>query len=209
MTTTTNVSKLSSKEINSNKVLENIIGEKWKHIDGYINIYMVSNMGRIKSLYRLVERSNGIISSVSEKILKGWNNGDGYLFVDLKKDGLSKKTPIHKLVSDAFLPIQKSRKLINHKNYNRKDNRLKNLERVSSRENNCHRVIGKKKYSNLVGVSKVSSKGRVKVWISQITVKGKPIHLGYYHTENEAHLARVQYENDNNIENKYLYESSN
>src|SRR5690606_32781536 len=97
----------------------------------------------------------------------------------------------------------KIRNLINHKNSNRLDNRLENLERVTSRENNCHRVKGTKQHSQYTGVT-LATGIRNKKWIAQITVNSKSINLGYFYTELEAYAARVNYEKENNIINKYL-----
>jgi hypothetical protein len=170
------------------------IDEIWTDVKEYEGLYSVSNLGRIKSHH-----------FTNSKIIKGWDNGEGYFAVDLKKDGISKKVKIHKLVCNAFLRTCGAGEMVNHKNSNRSDNTLLNLEIVSSRENNCHRVKGKKKYSNLTGVSYISSaEKRTKRWIAQITINGKCKNLGYFITEAEAYAARIQYEKSNNIVNMYL-----
>lgn len=178
--------------------------EIWKDVKGFEGFYRVSTLGRIKSMERYFIRKNNVKVLVKEKILNGWNAGEGYIVVDLKKEGKSLKRGIHKIVGDNFLGLCVGDQMINHKNGIRHDNRLNNLEKVTSRENNCHRVIGKKKYSNLIGVSKSNHYNRKKPWTAQITVNCKPIHLGYFATEQEAYEARCNYEKENNIINRYL-----
>src|SRR5690606_27707215 len=136
-----------------NRAILDFEGEYWKDIKGYEGVYMISNMGRVKSLFRVVTRSNGIKMRVYEKTIKGWVNSEGYVDVDLKYNNKSLKISIHKLVVNHFIKPCKIRNLINHKNSNRLDNRLENLERVTSRENNCHRVKGTKQHSQYTGVT--------------------------------------------------------
>ena len=76
--------------------------EEWREIEGYEGLYQVSNLGRVRSLDRVVIRSNGKPNTVSEKILKyGMNRG--YCAVVLCKDGKKKMYKVHRLVAMAFL----------------------------------------------------------------------------------------------------------
>ncbi len=65
-------------------------------------------------------------------------NGRGYNFVFLNKDGERKNARVHRLVAEAFIPNPESLPVVNHKNCNKLDNRVENLEWVSYRENSQH-----------------------------------------------------------------------
>lgn len=93
--------------------------EIWKDIEGYEG-YEVSNLGRVKSLdYR---------RTGAERVLKPAYSGNGYLFVNLYKDGKEKKHYIHRLVAAAFIPNPHNLPEINHINEQKEDNRVENLE---------------------------------------------------------------------------------
>ena len=102
------------------------MNEIWKDIKDYPN-YMVSNLGRVKSL------SNNF--SRKEKILKNGKNNVGYLLVGLCKNGKVKNYLIHRLVAEAFLPNPENKPCIDHINTDRTDNRICNLRWVTSKEN--------------------------------------------------------------------------
>ena len=94
--------------------------EEWRDIKGFEGKYMVSNLGRVKSLnYRRTGK---------EKIMKGADNGHGYLFVELCKDGKTKTCRINRLVAQAFLENPQNLPEVNHKNEDKTDNRVENLE---------------------------------------------------------------------------------
>ena len=162
--------------------MENI-QEIWKDIPNYEGYYQVSNLGNVKSLSRIVKNGWGT-RTVCGKILKNLvNTTKGYLVVRLSKIGLVKTKQIHQLVAEAFLNhSQKGHKLVvNHKNFNRQDNRVENLEIVTQRENTNRAHI--KSSSKYVGVS--WHKGSKK-WMSRIVINGKRKHLGYFFEEIEA-----------------------
>ena len=103
--------------------------EVWKDIEGYEGYYQISNMGRVKSLERTVwNKGRGCYITVSEKIRKGRDNGYGYLYVGLSKDGKVKQCRINRLVSQAFIPNPNNLPEVNHKDENPKNNRVENLE---------------------------------------------------------------------------------
>lgn len=97
--------------------------EIWKDILGYEGKYMVSNWGRVKSLnYR---------NTGKEGILKGVANGNGYLEVILFKEGKGKHYRINRLVAQAFLPNPDNLPEVNHKDENKQNNCVENLEYCS------------------------------------------------------------------------------
>lgn len=111
--------------------------EEWKDIEGYEDMYQVSNFGRVKSLSRLLNNKDGFFYS-KEKILKPRKNSRGYVCVVLnKKDGGKDKT-IHRLVAEAFIPNPDNKETINHKDANQTNNHVDNLEWNTQKENVHH-----------------------------------------------------------------------
>ena len=101
--------------------------ETWKEIAGYEGIYEVSDLGRVKSL--------GNNKSKKEKILKPLNNTRGYLQVMLCKDGHTKRLLVHRLVAKAFIPNPNNLETINHKDEDKTNNFVSNLEWMSIKDN--------------------------------------------------------------------------
>ena len=103
--------------------------EIWKDIRESEGLYQVSNFGRVKSLKRKVYAGRGKTRWQYEKIMSGnKTNGNGYKIVSLAKDGKSKNKYIHRLVAEAFLENPNNYPCINHKDENRGNNNVDNLE---------------------------------------------------------------------------------
>lgn len=158
--------------------------EIWKDVIGYEGIYQVSNLGRVKSLSRIIF-NRGINPFISkEKILKGANCE--YRNVVLAKNGINKSVRIHKLVAIHFLnhtPCGYDL-VINHKDLNKLNNSSDNLEIVSNRDNcNKKHIVHTSKYTG-VNWNKSANK-----WMSGIKINGKRKHLGYFINEYDAYLA--------------------
>lgn len=92
--------------------------EQWKPIEGFEDLYAVSSLGRVKNLVR-------------EKFLKSANDKDGYLRVCLCRDGKRKMFLVHRLVSIAFLPNPEGLPEVNHKDEDKTNNCVNNLEWAS------------------------------------------------------------------------------
>lgn len=110
--------------------------EIWKEIEGYEGCYMVSNKGRVMSL---VDRS-GIHGEVIEvhrkKIMKPFDNGRGYLCISLRDTERHRKNHyIHRLVALMFIDNPNGYSCVNHLDYDRKNNRVDNLEWCTPKDN--------------------------------------------------------------------------
>jgi len=100
--------------------------ENWKPIKGY-DKYFISDLGRIKSLKRKEPR-----------YLKAADNGNGYLNVNLRKNGKKKHFYIHRLVAMHFLPNWFNKRCVDHINHIRNDNRVYNLKWATYSENSLN-----------------------------------------------------------------------
>lgn len=105
------------------------MNEIWKDIDGYEGLYQVSNLGRVKSLNYNHTRKEKIL-----KFGKISKNRD-YLQVNLCKNGKVKRHLVHILVAQAFIPNPKNLPQVNHKDEDKTNNCVDNLEWISRKEN--------------------------------------------------------------------------
>lgn len=116
--------------------------ETWKDIAGYEGLYQVSNLGRVKSVERVITLSNGHPKTIPETILKPSSVSRGYLRVDLKR-GAKRYALIHRLVAEAFIPNENLfATTVNHKDEDKTNNRVDNLEWMSQTENNRYSFAG-------------------------------------------------------------------
>lgn len=102
--------------------------EKWKDIAGFKGIYQVSNLGRVKSLDRKCLASNGIKYFKKGCLLKPSSDRRGYLVCNLSKDNKMHTQKIHRLVANAFLDNVNNLPVVNHKDENKMNNNVSNLE---------------------------------------------------------------------------------
>lgn len=109
--------------------------EIWKDIEGYEGLYQISNYGRVKSLERY-QKNHSKLQKVEEKILSQANNGKGYVFVHLWKDGKQNRFYIHRLVAQTFIGYIPEGYTVNHLDFNTFNNCADNLEIVTYSENN-------------------------------------------------------------------------
>jgi len=116
--------------------------EVWKDIPNYEGYYQVSNLGRVKSLKRRVYAGRKRTRWQYERILSNKkNNGNGYVVVALNKDGISTNKYVHRLVAEIFIPNIHNLKYINHKDENKKNNCVNNLEWCSAQYNSTYNDI--------------------------------------------------------------------
>ena len=135
--------------------------EVWKDIPEYEGLYQVSNMGRVKS-----------IGYGEERILKPGKLKKGYLQVILFKDGKQKHFQVHRLVALAFIQNPLNLPQVNHKNEDKTDNRVSNLEFCTNLYNVNYGTRNER-------IIKSKSKP-----VAQYTLDG--IFVGMYHSITEA-----------------------
>ena len=103
------------------------IEETWEDVPGYVGIYKISNLGRTKR-----------IRIMSEKIIKPWVSRTGYWQVGLHKNGKKKNYNLHRLLAIVFLPNPNCLKQVNHKDGDKINCSLENLEWCTASQNSRH-----------------------------------------------------------------------
>ena len=113
--------------------------EEWKDVVGYEGFYQVSDLGRIRTVTR--KQWNGQSWHLVESLVlnPSVQNG-GYLRVVLSVNGTKKYKTVHRLVAEAFLdmPDGNEKFVVNHKDEDKLNNNVNNLEWITISENNTY-----------------------------------------------------------------------
>ena len=162
--------------------------EIWKPVKGFENYYSVSNTGKVKSLR-------------FDKIMSTFVNNSGYECIEFRVDKKRTRKLVHRVVMEAFVPNSSKLPEVNHKDENKLNNCLSNLEWCTRSFNKQHSMktgtynkiytqkntLGKKhlpntksKYHNVT-----YDKNRNK-WVGQIRHQGKNYYMKRFNTEAEA-----------------------
>ena len=145
-------------EIYKNLSLENIEGEEWRDVIGYNGLYQISSYGRVKSL-------RNKYGTYREKILKQLLNKFGYLQVNLNKEGKMKTFYVHRLVAQVFIDNPNNHPQVNHKNEDKTDNCVDNLEWCTQKYNlnygsRIAKAVASTDYKSIVEKRKIDYKAR-------------------------------------------------
>lgn len=118
-------------------------------IRNYEGYYQIDENGVVRSVDRFVNGVNGSKRLFKGRVLKPNISPNGYYYVQLSKDGITKTCYIHQLVAETFLERPEGYSEIDHINGNKLDNRLANLRFVSSRKENMSNPFTRGKISNI------------------------------------------------------------
>lgn len=116
--------------------------EKWASIVGYEGYYEVSTLGNIRGVDRIISHPRlKIVKRRGHPIITRTNDKNGYVYVCLSKDGIKKQHRVHRLVIDAFSPIEHPEEFqVNHIDGVKHNNKLENLEWVTGSQNMIHAI---------------------------------------------------------------------
>jgi len=114
--------------------------ERWLPIAGFDGAYEVSDQGRVRSVSRVIIRSNGTRHTHRGTVLKPGVQRSGHMLVSLKIDAVGHTRDVHKLVLEAFAGLRPEDMECCHNNGDPADNRLVNLRWDSKSENGLDRV---------------------------------------------------------------------
>lgn len=115
--------------------------EIWKDIKGFEGAYQISNFGNVKSLPRVVNKIYvGKVRQYQQKelIRKQRLIGHGYLYVGLNSNSSQSNILVHRLVAWHFIPNPENKPTVNHKDGNKLNNHVNNLEWATHSENAKH-----------------------------------------------------------------------
>lgn len=173
--------------------------EIWRDVVGYEGYYQVSNLGRVKSVDRVILDKNGHEYHYKERIMKLYKNAKGYLNVSLTKNCKTKAYLVSRLVAIAFIPNTNNFPQVGHKDdsRNKENNCVENLYWTTNLENSntqgrkarlseshkgannqCHKIvrIDDKRFNNVKECAKYCGVGywTMLEWLSKNTLRQMP-----------------------------------
>lgn len=158
--------------------------ELWKDIEGYEDSYQISTYGNVKSkerdIPRVDKRGYSYTYKRGGKNLKNVNHPNGYSKVSLLKNGKAKQVSVHRLVALHFIDNPENKIQVNHKDGNKHNPHIDNLEWVTPSENSLHafknglskttRLYGKENKQS-IRVKQIFEDGTYKIWDSMMCAK--------------------------------------
>ena len=156
---------------------------EWKEIPGYEGQYEVSDTGLVRSMDRIIKHSSGSLMNISGLTLSANVGNNGYLNLNLCKNGKRKNFNVHLLVAMAFLNHKPHgfKLVVDHRDNDKLNNNISNLQIITNRKNTSKDRIGKSSKYTGVYYNKKTQRYR-----SVIQVNGKEKYLGCFKDEKKA-----------------------
>lgn len=170
--------------------------EVWKDIPEYQGYYQISDRGRVKSLMRTVtvksstKYPNGRSVVYKEKILNPMCDANGYLFVQLYKNDKFKSKRIHRIVAQVFLQNPNGFSQVNHKDENKENNRVDNLEWCDAKYNVNYGTGKYRKVRNNIPVKQYDLSGNFIKQYNSATEATKDLKIPQYRAKDILKVCR-------------------
>jgi hypothetical protein len=152
-------------------LLFNNMEEIWKDVIGYEGFYQVSNLGNIKSVNRIIyNKGSNCHNKLKSRLLKSCKCNNGYFVVNLS----GKTKYVHRIVCESFIKIIKSGLTVNHKDGDKSNNNINNLEIVTYSENHIHAFKVLKRNPTCLGkfgINHICSKPVIQISLNGIIIK--------------------------------------
>lgn len=158
--------------------------EIWKDVVGFEGKYQVSNIGRVKRLPGFDYDIRGYKRKSRHRVMKDFSI-KGYRAIKLRKGKFYYNRYVHRLVCESFMPNNENKTQVNHKDFNRENNCIENLEWVTEIENMQHYI----KSDKFIPPNKLGRCDNLpqKQPVSQFTTDGHIV--AHFQSEMEAHRA--------------------
>ena len=130
--------------------------EIWKDIPEFQGYFQASNTGKIRTVARNVWNGKGYYKLKSHEMTYRLSE-KGYVVIDVCFNNKKLYRQVHRLVAEAFIPNPENKPQINHKDGNKQNNNVENLEWCTNAENQIHAYkLGLNKHSDKSGRPKKS-----------------------------------------------------
>lgn len=163
--------------------------EVWRDVVGYEGLYKVSNLGRVMQLEKTTVVGYGAKVKHKNKIKNTYKKENGYICTHITKDKRTRDVYVHRLVAQAFIPNEENKPLVNHKDFDRANNKIDNLEWVTHSENN---MWSRENMSNAHKGKKLSEEHKIAI---SNAIKGKKrkakINCNRKTNTGEHHISKV------------------
>lgn len=158
--------------------------ELWKDISGKTG-YQVSNLGRVRSVDREIPAKNGGLRFYKGKILRTSLDTRGYPTAQFQHNSKHSSRLVHRLVAEAFIPNPENKPQINHKDGNKENNHVGNLEWVTPKENMRHAVLSG------IKDSKINADNVQEIRVLYKSGKYTQKEIGELYELDQSHISRI------------------
>lgn len=170
------------------------------YIDGESTIYYVSEYGDVVSFKHGKVKSLKVHETKPKKGKKTRKKKQGYLYVKLWIHGKTRAAFLHRLVAQAYISNPENKPEVNHKDGDKHNNYVKNLEWVTSKENKKHA-----REHNLTNYAKGENSGRSKYKNSEIKYACELLSKNEYPITYISEMCKVDVDTLYNIRSKGIY----
>ena len=115
--------------------------EEWKPVVGFEGMYLISNLGNIKTVAKIIMRRDGKPQHIHECNRKYALDNKGYYITGLNCNDILTTIKVHREIAKAFIPNPHNKAQVNHINGIKTDNRVENLEWCSNADNMYHAQV--------------------------------------------------------------------